>query len=336
MRTLLASLLLFLATIASAAEAVIPAETTRAALAKLSPDPAFDALLKKVVLQAVAEAGDGKVAERETWAAAIDLRDPAAPRMASWQGSEAVYPASVVKLCYMVNAFAQMQAGTLADSPELREDLRLMIQPSDNKATNRILDRLTGAESGPELPPAEMAAWEEKRHTVVRYLESIGLPGLYATNKTFDGSIPLMGRDKARLGGPKGDNFEKSNMLTADDTARLLYLIRNRSVVSERACAEMLELLQRTSDGPRGTIRPGALPAGTVLRGKYGNTSICRHDAAIVELPGGGAVVAVFFTKARGARESDFPAVPERACQLLIEAMVPPAGSAALTRFPGS
>lgn len=308
--------------VAIAGPGSIPAAESKAALAALRHDPELDALVAKALRQAVAEAGQGLVAEKETWATVIDCRGGGPGRFGGWQGSEPVYPASVVKLCYMLCAFAQMEAGSLADDAALRADLKLMIRPSDNKATNRIVDRLTGTETGPELPPAEMAAWEEKRLAVVRYLESVGLSGLYAANKTFDGSIPLMGRDKARLGGPKGDNFEKSNMLTTDGTARLLYLVWKHAVVSAKACDEMLELMHREVAGPKGTFRPESLPAGMKLHAKFGNTGICRHDAAIFEEPDGkGAIIAVVFTKARGAEESSFPAVVERTDQLLLEWM---------------
>ena len=74
-----------------------------------------------------------------------------ANRAASYRGEAAIYPASVVKMFYMVAAHRQMQDGTLKDSPEVRRAMRDMIVDSSNDATHYVLDAVTNTSSGVEL-----------------------------------------------------------------------------------------------------------------------------------------------------------------------------------------
>src|ERR1700736_1360380 len=61
---------------------------------------------------------------------AITVIDLADGTDASYRGDVPIYPASVVKLFYLVNAHAQMEAGTLKDTPELERALHDMIVDS--------------------------------------------------------------------------------------------------------------------------------------------------------------------------------------------------------------
>src|SRR5689334_20995681 len=81
----------------------------------------------------------------------VDLRHPATPVRASHRGDVQIYPASVVKLFYLVAAHRWMEDGKLADTPELRRAMRDMIVESYNEATHYVVDLLTDTTSGPEL-----------------------------------------------------------------------------------------------------------------------------------------------------------------------------------------
>src|SRR3954467_14754304 len=50
----------------------------------------------------------------------IDLRDAAKPLTASFRGDEKIYPASVIKLFYLVAIHQWMEEGKATDTPELR------------------------------------------------------------------------------------------------------------------------------------------------------------------------------------------------------------------------
>ncbi len=296
----------------------IPVSESRAVAQEPRRVEFLDRMVADAVAQSVAETGAGAVAPGEVWAAVIDCRDPRDPRMGSLRGGEPVYPASVVKLCYMVAAYDQCRRGLLPLDESLRRDLDRMIVVSDNKATNRILDRLTHTGFGPELSGAAWDSFAHKRLTVARYMESLGLPGLWATNKTFDETIPLYGRDTQWLGAARGDHFAQSNSMTVDDTARLLYLLWRRAVVDPAACEEMLALMRR--EGESKTFFSAIRPEGATLYSKSGWTGLEYHDAGIFDFGEEGAIVVVIFSLHRGEGQgSRQPRVIERAAELLLE-----------------
>jgi len=224
----------------------------------------------------------------------MDLSDGAS---GSYRGDVAVYPASVVKLFYLVNAEAQMEAGTLADTPELERALHDMIVDSSNDATGMVVDSLTGTTGGPELAGVEFAQWMEKRNLVNRYFVGLGYSGINVNQKAF--AEGPYGRERQA----RGPHFENNNRLTTDATARLLKSIVEHSIVTPARCDTMLKLLHRDFSGASGNpddqghgFSSKALPPGSQYYSKAGWTSTTRHDAIFVELPNGARYIAVIFT----------------------------------------
>lgn len=229
----------------------------------------------------------------------VDLR-ASEPVWASYRGEARIYPASVIKLFFAAHAHRLMEDGKLADTPELRRGLRDMIVDSYNEATSYIVDAVTGTTSGPELPPDELAKWSEQRGAVTRYFASLGYANVYAPRKTW-GEGPY-GREKQDMEAhPPARNY-----LSTDDTARLLVELAQGRCVSPARSAQILELMQRDPFRPSddadsqdvGFTGP-ALAPGMKLWSKAGWVSWARHDAALIELPGGGRVVIVTFTDGR-------------------------------------
>src|ERR1051325_7038489 len=95
-----------------------------------------------------------KLGSNELAVTLIDLRDPRNPGLASYRGNEQIYPASVIKLFYLVAAHRWLEDGKLQDTEELRRALHDMIVYSYNEATHYVIDLLTDTTSGPELPQA--------------------------------------------------------------------------------------------------------------------------------------------------------------------------------------
>jgi hypothetical protein len=231
----------------------------------------------------------------------MDLRDFKRPVQASYRGGVQIYPASVVKLFYLVAAHQWMEDGKLTDTPELRRAMRDMIVESYNEATHYIIDLLTGTTSGPELSDTEIDAWWDKRNAVNRYFHSLGYTNINANKKPWcEGPY---GRESQSIKRHKPSR----NLLTTDATARLLTEIVAGRAVSAKRSSEMLELMRRD---PFKKIEEGSEPdqgnaftglalrekPGAKLWSKAGWTSQTRHDAAYVELPGGARFVLVTFT----------------------------------------
>jgi len=229
----------------------------------------------------------------------VDLRG-AAPVPASYRGDARMYPASVIKLFFAAYAHRLMENGKLADTPELRRGMRDMIVDSYNEATSYVVDAITGTTSGPELPPDELAKWNAQRGVVTRYFAGLGYANVYAQRKPW-GEGPY-GREKQDMEAhPPARNY-----LSTNDTARLLVELAQGRCVSPARSAQLLELMRRdpfkASDDPDsqdvGFTGP-ALSPGMKLWAKAGWVSWARHDAALIELPGGGRVVIVTFTEGR-------------------------------------
>ncbi|MBI3887218.1 MAG: serine hydrolase [Opitutae bacterium] len=235
----------------------------------------------------------------------IDLRRPDAVVRADYRGDARFYPASVIKLFFAAYAHRLMEDGKLADTPELRRGLRDMIVDSGNEATSYIVDAITGTTSGPELPPAELAAWSERRGVVTRYFQSLGYRNVNAQRKPW-GEGPY-GREKTDMEAhPPARNF-----LSTNDTARLLEEIAEGRCVTPARSAQMLALMARDPFAP--TADPDsqatgfsgpALTPGMKLWSKAGWVSWARHDAALVELPDGGRVIIVTFTDGKEHAEN--------------------------------
>jgi beta-lactamase class A len=290
---------------------------TLAAFARSVPAPPATPLQSAVdsaVMDTVREFRAPELRPEQLAVTVVDLRGPA-PVAASFRGDERFYPASVIKLFFLAYCHRLMEDGKLADSPELRRGMRDMIVDSYNEATSYVVDAITGTTSGPELPPAELAAWHERRGVVTRYFESLGYKNVNAQRKPW-GEGPY-GREKQDIAA----NPPARNFLSTDDTARLLTEIATGRCVTPERSAQMLELMKRDPFTPSadpdnqsvGFSGP-ALPPSSKLWSKAGWVSWARHDAALIELPDGGRVIIVTFTdgKEHANNRAIIPAVVRR------------------------
>lgn len=208
------------------------------------------------------------------------------------RGDERIYPASIVKLFYLVAYYQWLEKGMLKTSAELERAVRDMIIDSSNDATSLVVDALTGTTSGPELSSGPFQTWKYQRNLVNRYFQSFKWPELEKINvnqKTWcEGPY---GRERAFL----GEMFENRNMLTALAVARLFHSIVREKAVSAAASQAMMKLMKRSLDPEELAAEPenqvtgflgGGLPQSAQLWSKAGWTSQVRHDAAYIELPG--------------------------------------------------
>jgi hypothetical protein len=225
------------------------------------------------------------------------------PRGYSHRGVECIYPASVIKMLYMVALQEWLAKGMLQGSAEIGRAERDMIVDSGNDSTGLIVDVLTGTTSGPELSPEPFRTWQDQRNIVNRYFKGLGWPELESCNmcqKTW-GDGPY-GRERLSY----GPNFENRNMLTTDATARVLHAIAGGVAVSAPASQHMMDLLSRSLDPEVLAADPenqivgflgSGLPADAKIWSKAGWMSRARHDAAYIELPDALPYTLVVFTE---------------------------------------
>lgn len=304
-------------------------------MAFYSPDPAMDQALIDLVhhLESRGRPGLGEHLSL-TWlrfaGSQIDRAaqlEPAAywaqpVQGSSWRGEQLRYPASVVKLVYLVAAEAWLQQDRLAETPELRRALAAMVQESSNNATEYVVDRLSGTTGGPELADDAMAAWVEQRQLVNRWLTDLAwqeLAGWNACQKTWDDGP--YGRERQFY----GVNNANRNRLSSHGVARLLQAVIAAAVVSPPACARMRALLQRSLDEGARAADPenqvdgflgAGLPAEARLWSKAGWMSQARHDAAYIELEGSAPTLLVVMSEGP-ARAGDADLLPEICSRLM-------------------
>jgi beta-lactamase class A len=72
----------------------------------------------------------------------VDLRDPHNVKFARVNGSTMMYAASLPKIAILLAAMDAIENGELEETPEVTNDMRLMISKSNNAASTRMIDRL--------------------------------------------------------------------------------------------------------------------------------------------------------------------------------------------------
>ncbi len=248
-----AALGLFLCGLMPAAHSQVPAPASSWQPESMMP---LQQALDSAVQATLAQFKEKDLRPDQLAATVIDLHDPQHPAQASYRGGAQIYPASVIKLFYLAAVHRWLEDRKISDTPELRRAMRDMIVDSYNEATGYLVDVLTGTTSGPELPPAELEQWWDKRNAVNRYFQSLGYTNINVNKKPW-------------CEGPYGREVQASqlyqpsrNWLTTDATARLMAEIATGRIVTAARCREMMELLRRDSAGRPAipTIKPAPSP----------------------------------------------------------------------------
>lgn len=236
--------------------------------------------------------------KRRLQVALIDLSQAGPPVTAHINGSQRIYPASVVKFIYLIAAYRWMEDTRIVLDPEWQRHLRQMIRYSDNQSTRWVFYALTGTQPGDELPPEPYAQFRERRQAVKRWLAALGLRNLHCVHPTYDGNGDLFGRDLQFLrdrsfveethSQPGG--YPNRLSVTALDTARLLALLATGHLLSAGNTEAVLSLMKRDPEEQKylqRRIAGGAFRVQAVQvyskSGTYGETFA---DAGIVKTAG--------------------------------------------------
>ena len=234
---------------------------------------------------------------------------------AGYKQQQRRFPASVAKLFWLVNFYDQVQEGVIPNEAEYHSDLIKMIQNSDNEAASRIVDLITGTESGLALNSKEFEVWLNKRKKINDFFKKKGYKGINVSQKTFP--IPYLnlyepkGRDLQMRGDPANPI---RNKITTQQAARLLYNIVTLQAVPGEASEKMLRLLtldpatralNRDKNNPnhfnpvRGFLSQ-SLPDDVNFVAKSGWTSNSRQEAAYIQTRDGkAAYILVIFAEDR-------------------------------------
>lgn len=72
----------------------------------------------------------------------VDMQDPLNARYAAVNGNHMMYAASLPKIAVLLASEDAIHQGKIEDTPEVEEDMRLMIAKSSNSAASRMIERV--------------------------------------------------------------------------------------------------------------------------------------------------------------------------------------------------
>ena len=208
----------------------------------------------------------------------------------SYQDQTPRYPASIVKLFWMVSAYQQNPN----PNEELTKQLEGMIIDSDNEASSMVVDAITNTKSSNEkLPNQEFQQWKSNRDYLNEYFAPRGFQNINISQKTFP--IPYLNMNMPegsdlQLRHPNGEEKPFRNYLTSYSVALLLFQIYDEQYF--QGSNEMLSLLKRDLNPSawqnvpynaiEGFLGQGVPDKNAQFYSKMGWTFSSRNDSAIV------------------------------------------------------
>ncbi len=207
----------------------------------------------------------------------------------SVEGDVLAYPASCVKLPILVAAVHWCaEQGRNPDC--LDEHVRPMIVESDNVATGRVVDAITGAPNGPARG-ADVEDWIERRRYAERVLEAQGLlRGQRLLTKTYPTNSGEEPEGLERLAWERLGR----NAMSADAAADLMLAVVS-GAIEPQATAYMRSLLRRAANSDHSALGAG-LPPGSLQENKVGTAFDTLEDVMYAELPEGRRLIVAAFT----------------------------------------
>ncbi len=217
-------------------------------------------------------------------------------RRGTVEGDQLAYPASSVKLGFLVGAVHWCREHDQAPDC-LDEFVRPMIVDSDNVATGEVVDRISGAPNAP-VADNDVEAWIERRRYTERVLESVALLG---SQRLFTKTYPTnSGEEPAELERLAWQRLGRNAMTT--DLASALMLNVALGTLEPQATDYMRSLLRRPAFSGHSSLG-GGLPPGSVHENKIGSAFDTLQDVMYAELPNGQRLVIAAFTNGWDAQE---------------------------------
>jgi beta-lactamase class A len=201
--------------------------------------------LQKIVDRVVNYSASNKLS---TSALSVTLIDTKTGEEADYNGSIERYPASVVKLFWLVAIYQKINIQE-ADESVLKNAIVKMMLESDNNGASQIVDTLTKTKStNVDLPATELNAKRQQRQTLNDFFRQSGYSAqLNVSQKTFPIPREKMEEPRGFDRQLRGSDPQKPtrNKLTTNDAARLMYEIATDRSISAQSSQKMQKLLSR-------------------------------------------------------------------------------------------
>jgi hypothetical protein len=254
--------------------------------------------LQLIVDQAVQLAESRNLPIEKLSISLVDLSSTQCCHYAAHNEHKPRYPASVVKVFWLVMLYHQYhQQGISPEqiSPEWKKIIAKTIQKSDNETASKIFDKITKTQSSSqELTSDKLDTWIDQRYLINQFYLSANYPPLNISQKTFPISNEItspIGPDLQIRQIYGKESPPVRNYLSTDLLARLFYEIAQNKAVSPEYSQELKKLMKRDLNpqvwqqepfNPIAGFLAEYLPIQTNFYAKMGWTFSNRNDAAII------------------------------------------------------
>lgn len=228
---------------------------------------------------------------------------------AEYQEEKLRYPASVIKLFWLVAIYSYFETGIIQNPTQFSTELYKMLKKSDNEAASRLLDLITNTKSGSKLSSQEYQTWLNKRYSINKFFQKAGYKGINISQKTF----PIPSEDMYE---PKGRDLQMRgasktpirNKISTQQVARLMYEIFTGRAISTEYSQNLQQWLTwdlsssywKNLDPRTGSFNPirtffgESLPNNIYFASKAGWTSSTRQEVAYISDGRSAYILAVF------------------------------------------
>ncbi len=239
-----------------------------------------DPELQRGIDQVVARLGlQQAVARKELALAVTDITDLNNPRMASLNGDEMIYAASLPKIAILLAAFVEIDEGHMALTDEIRESLTRMVRYSSNAD----------------------AAKMTRRVGIERIAEVLTSPRFRLYDPQYNGGL-WMGKEYSKAGVWKRDPLHHlSHGATAIQTSRFFYLLETGQLVSPKLTSEMKQILSHPGIHHKFVKGLDGRPGVHIYR-KSGTWQTWHADGALVEQGGHKYIVVGLAKSSQGGK----------------------------------
>ena len=220
-------------------------------------------------------------------------------RRGSVGGDKLAYPASCVKLAYLVAAAHWCAAQ--GEVPEcLDVHVRPMIVISDNVATGFVVDRLSGVLNVTDSAASGFDSWLAARRYTERVLNAQGLLG---AQRLFNKTYPTNSSESPEGFEARARRDVGANAMSSNLAAQLMLAIVSAQI-EPQATGYMRALLQRDRFSGDSAFGAG-LPPGSILQNKIGVAFDTLEDIAWVQLPAGQQLIIAAFSNGWDQKEPE-------------------------------
>jgi beta-lactamase class A len=220
---------------------------------------------------------DKAVHDRKLSIALVDITRLDKPRVASVNGNEMQYAASLPKIAILLGAFVEIEHGEMTLNQDTRDSLTRMIRVSSNKDATRMLNRVG-------------------KNRLLGILQS---RKFHLYDPSVNGGL-WVGKEYGKSAAYRRDPLHHlSHGATAMQTARFYYLLETGRLVGPRLTHEMKDILGHSGIHHKFVKGLAGYPDVKIYR-KSGTWRQWHADSAIVEAQGHKYIIVALADDPRG------------------------------------